>query len=193
MLIPFSVTMKVIKVLEECEINYLIGGSLGSSIYGIPRATLDADLVTELDRTKVEQLVEKLKDEFYIDAGMIHKAIQDQSCFNLIHLETMFKVDIFILKNDPYAQEEFSRRRPEIIAETGQMIQVASPEDIILTKLVWYKNGGFVADRQYQDAKGVLLVQEVLLDHDYLTHWAKVLGVDDLLGKIYLDVRKNKQ
>ncbi|HWP97599.1 MAG TPA: hypothetical protein VN426_12205 [Syntrophomonadaceae bacterium] len=190
MLIPFSVTLKVIKVLEECDINYFIGGSLGSSLYGIPRATLDADLVSQLDRSKVEQLVEKLKDEFYIDADMIYDAIQHESCFNVIHLSTMFKVDIFVLKNDPYAKEEFSRRKPEIIAETGQIMQIATPEDIILTKLLWYKDGGCVASRQFLDAKGVLKVQRERLDHDYLKHWAKTLGVDDWLEKLYLDVHK---
>lgn len=188
MLIPFSVTFKVIKALEECGIKYFIGGSLGSSIYGIPRATLDADLISDLDHTKVQQLVEKLKDEFYIDADMIYDAIQHRSCFNLIHLPTMFKVDIFILKNDLYATVEFSRRRPEIVLETGEIMQIAAPEDIILTKLLWYKDGGCVADRQYQDAKGVLLVQDELLDHNYLIHWAKMLGIDDLLEKLYFEI-----
>lgn len=190
MLTPFFVTLQVIKALEECDINYFIGGSLGSSIYGIPRATLDADLISELDQTKVEQLVEKLKDEYYIDAEMIYDAIKHRSCFNIIHLSTMFKVDIFILKNDPYAREEFSRRRPEIIPETGQIMQFASPEDIILTKLLWYKEGRYISDRQYQDAKGVLLIQGDLLDQGYLSHWARSLGVNELLEKLYLEVGK---
>src|SRR5687768_9546870 len=102
MQIPFLVTLKVIKALEECGINYLIGGSLGSSIHGIPRATLDADLVTDINSVQVNQLVEKLKAEFMIDADMIHDAINRRSCFNVIHLKTMFKVDIFIIKNTPY-------------------------------------------------------------------------------------------
>jgi hypothetical protein len=184
MLIPFSVTFRVIKALEECEIDYLIGGSLASSVYGIPRATLDADLVSDLDNTKVAKLVEKLKDEFYIDADMIYEAIRYRSCFNLIHLPTMFKVDIFILKNDPYAKAEFSRRRPEIISELNQVMQFAAPEDIILTKLVWYKDGGYTAERQLQDARGVMLVQGELLDYDYLKHWSEELGVKDLLEKL---------
>lgn len=191
MLIPFSVTFKVIKALEECGIRYFIGGSLGSSIYGIPRATLDADLISDLEHNKVQQLVDKLKDEFYIDADVIFEAIQHRSCFNLIHLPTMFKVDIFILKDDLYATEEFSRCRPETVLETGEIMQVAAPEDIILTKLLWYKDGGCVADRHYQDAKGVLLVQDKLLDHNYLIHWAKMLGVDDWLEKLLFETHND--
>ncbi len=96
MQLPFQITIKVINALEKCGINYLIGGSLGSSIHGIPRATMDVDLVADIKNIHVERLVEKLKDEFIIDADMIRDAIKRRSCFNIIHLETMFKVDIFI-------------------------------------------------------------------------------------------------
>lgn len=188
MLAPFLVTSKVIKVLEECGINYFIGGSLGSSFYGIPRATLDADLVSELDQSKVKLLVEKLKGEFYIDADMINQAIHQRSCFNIIHLPTLFKVDIFILKDDPYAKEELSRSRSEIMPETDQMMQIATPEDVILTKLLWYQDGGGVSERQWLDAKGVFMVQGARLDDAYLTEWANILGVDALLEKLRLEV-----
>lgn len=180
-----SVTLKVIKALEECGINYLIGGSLGSSIYGIPRATLDADLVSDIKETQVSCLVEKLKNEFYIDKDMINEAIKNKSCFNVIHLETMFKVDIFILKTDsPYGREEFARKRLETISNDQIKANVASPEDIILTKLLWYKDGGLVSERQWKDAKGVFKVQGSFLDQDYLNKWACRLGIRDLLDKL---------
>lgn len=187
MLSPFLVTFRVIKALEDCGINYLIGGSLGSSIYGIPRATLDADLVADLEHAKVQLLTEILKGDFYIDPDMIHDAIHRRRCFNIIHLETMFKVDVFVINNDDYSKEEFSRRRQEIFQENGQIMQVASPEDIILTKLLWFKEGNGVSERQWLDAKGVLTVQGDLLDTGYMDHWAKFLGIDDLLGKLRQD------
>ena len=184
MQIPFIVTLKVIKVLEECGINYLIGGSLGSSIHGIPRATLDADLVTDMNEVQVTRLVEKLKDEFMIDADMIDDAIKRHSCFNIIHLETMFKVDIFILKNNPYEMMEFTRRKPELLLNPDTFVYVASPEDIVLNKLLWYHDSGEVSERQWEDAKGVLKVQGQTLDYPYLEYWAEMLGIKELLIRL---------
>jgi hypothetical protein len=98
-------------------------------------------------------LVEKLKDEFMIDADMIYDAIKRRSCFNIIHLKTMFKVDIFILKNNPYEIMEFSRRKPELLPDQDTSVNVATPEDIVLNKLLWYQEGGGVSERQWEDAK----------------------------------------
>ncbi len=184
MQIPFLVTLKVIKALEDCGINYLIGGSLGSSIHGIPRATLDADLVTNIDNIQVEHLVEKLQAEFIIDADMIYDAIKRRGCFNIIHLETMFKVDIFILKNNPYEIMEFTRRKPELISDPDTYVNVATPEDIILNKLLWYKDGGGVSERQWEDAKGIVKVQGDYLDYQYLEYWAGILGLKELLDRL---------
>lgn len=184
MQIPFMVTIKVIKTLEECGINYLIGGSLGSSIHGIPRATLDADLVTDINSVQVEQLLDKLKAEFMIDADMIYDAIKRHGCFNVIHLKTMFKVDIFIIKNTPYDIMEFNRRKPELLSDANTLVNVATPEDIVLNKLLWYQDGGGVSDRQWEDAKGVLKVQGASLDYQYLEHWAELLGIKELMDRL---------
>lgn len=184
MQIPFQITLKVIKALEECGVNYLIGGSLGSSIHGIPRATLDADLVTDIKDIHVGRLVEKLKGEFMIDAEMIHDAVKSRSCFNIIHLETMFKVDIFVLKNNPFENAEFIRRKPELISEPDIFVNVATPEDIILNKLLWFQDGGGVSERQWQDAKGVLKVQGKNIDYRYLEYWAEMLGIKDLMNRL---------
>ena len=184
MQIPFRVTFMVIRAFEECGINYLIGGSLGSSIHGIPRATFDADLVADISNVQVDRLVEKLKDEFMIDADMIYDAIKRRSCFNIIHLKTMFKVDIFILKNDPYEAVEFSRRKSELLPDQDTSVNVATPEDIVLNKLLWYQEGGGVSERQWEDAKGILKVQGDSLDYQYLEHWAETLGVKELMTRL---------
>lgn len=184
MQIPFQVTFMVIKALEECGINYLIGGSLGSSIHGIPRATLDADLIADISDIQVNRLVKKLKGEFMIDGDMIYDAIKRHSCFNIIHLKTMFKVDIFILKNKPYENMEFSRRKPILLPDHDTAVTVAAPEDIILNKLLWYEEGGGVSERQWEDAKGILKVQGDSLDYHYLEHWAETLGIKELLVRL---------
>jgi hypothetical protein len=190
MQIPFLVTFKVIKALDECGINYLIGGSLGSSIHGIPRATLDADLVTDINNNQVERLVAKLKAEFMIDADMIYDAINRHSCFNIIHLKTMFKVDIFILKNTSYEIMEFNRRKPELLSDPDTFVNVATPEDIVLNKLIWYQDGGGVSERQWDDAKGVLKVQGDTLDYQYLEHWAEILGIKELIARLRQELKK---
>jgi hypothetical protein len=190
MQIPFLVTFKVIKALENCGINYLIGGSLGSSIHGIPRATLDADLVADIDNIHVKRLVEKLKDEFMVDADMIYDAVKRRGCFNIIHLKTMFKVDIFILKNNPYEIMEFTRRKPELLSDPDMFANVATPEDIVLNKLLWYQDGGGVSERQWEDAKGVLKVQGKSMDYQYLEHWAEILGIKELMVRLKQKIKQ---
>jgi len=179
-----EVTVKVVKVFEKLGIAYHIGGSLASSAFGVARSTLDVDIVADIKPEQASAVSENLREEFYVDSEMILNAIQKQSCFNLIHLETLFKVDIFPLKNHPFDQQAFSRRLQKPISEdaSGQLF-FATPEDIILHKLTWYKAGEEVSDRQWNDVLGVLKVQGNQLDMNYLNQWAKELSVSELLEK----------
>jgi hypothetical protein len=180
----FQVTLKVLEVFEKLNIPYYIGGSLASSAFGVPRATLDVDLVADIrpeDATVISQL---LDDEFFIDVDMILKAIQDRSSFNIIHLETMFKIDIFILKERAFDQMAFSRRvQKSLSEESSRKFIFATPEDIMLNKLEWYQAGGNVSDRQWNDIIGVLKVQGRQLDFAYLRRWANKLGISSLLKR----------
>jgi len=179
-----EVTLKVVKVFEELGIAYHIGGSLASSAFGIARSTLDVDIVAEIKPDQASDIYENLREEFYVDVEMILSAIQKQSSFNLIHLETLFKVDVFPLKNHPFDHQAFQRRLQKSFSEdASQQLFFATPEDIILHKLVWYKTGEEVSDRQWIDIQGVLKVQGDQLDMAYLNHWAKELGVSELLKK----------
>ena len=179
-----GVTLKVVKVFEKLGIAYYIGGSLASSAYGIARATLDVDIIADIKSEQVSDIFDSLNEEFYIDIEMIQDAIQHQSSFNLIHLETMFKIDVFILKNRQFDRQAFLRRVQKTVAEdTSQQLFFATPEDIILNKLEWYKIGEEVSDRQWNDIIGVLKVQGSGLDMVYLKKWAKELSVSILLKK----------
>ena len=179
-----EVTLKVIKVFEKLGIAYHIGGSLASSAFGIARSTLDVDIIAEIKPEQASDISENLREEFYVDSETILNAIQKQSSFNLIHLETLFKVDIFPLKNHPFDQQAFSRRLQKAISEdTSQQLFFSTPEDIVLHKLSWYKAGAEVSDRQWNDVQGVLKVQGDQLDMAYLNHWAKELSVSELLEK----------
>ncbi len=174
----------VVTAFREMGIDYFIGGSVASSAYGVARSTLDVDVVAHLREPQVELLVSRLQNEYYIDAGMIRRALANQSSFNVIHLATMLKVDVFILKTSPYDQMAFQRRRQDsLVEETSALLTFASPEDVILHKLTWFRLGGEVSDRQWSDVLGVLDVQQSALDMPYLPSWAEPLGVSDLLQR----------
>jgi hypothetical protein len=139
-------------------------------------------MVAEISYEYIPLLVNALESEFYIDAEMIRQAIQHRSSFNIIHLATMFKIDIFILKSDIASQEEMARREQYQVAENSQhMLFLASAEDVIVHKLYWYQLGGEVSERQWNDVLGVLQVQQNQLDRAYLERAAQQRGVVALL------------
>ncbi len=185
---PIAVTLTVIDALEALDVPYLIGGSLASAVHGVARATMDADLVADLHPEHAERLAEALRCAFYVDVEAIHDAIRRQSSFNVIHLETMFKVDVFIRGKRPFDQAQFERRTLQVIAtDPERKAYVASPEDTVLAKLEWYRMGSEVSERQWRDVVGVLRVQGERLDREYLRRWAAELGVSDLLDRAMED------
>ncbi len=186
-----TVAHAVARALEDLGVVYWIGGSMASSIYGTPRSTQDVDIVAELKEEHVEALVAALGNEFYIDGESVRRAIRSHRSFNVIHLGTMYKTDIFILGNHRHAQEEKQRRRkeplgPEPDAPTAYF---CSAEDIVLQKLLWFRKGGGISDRQWDDILSVLKVQAKALDYDYLRTWAAELNVSDLLDQAIIDAQ----
>ena len=179
----------VAEVFEKLCILYFIGGSVASSAYGIARSTMDVDIVSDLKPMHVQSLVRTLEASFYIDENMILDAIRRCSSFNIIHLDTMLKIDVFITKNTPYDIETFKRRRKDTLDEAQRTAEfyLVSPEDIVLNKLVWFRLGGSVSDSQWNDVLGVLKVQRDSLDKNYLQHWASELKVKDLLKRAFQD------
>jgi len=180
-----AATQPVVKAFELLNIAYYIAGSVASSAYGIARATMDVDMVAAIKPHHVNLLVQQLESTYYIDADMIRDAIARQASFNLVHLETMLKVDVFILKNDPYHQTTLQRRRKDTLDEEPNAAEfyLVSAEDIVLSKLDWYRMSGGVSERQWKDVLGVLKVQQALLDMVYLEHWATQLQLYDLLQR----------
>jgi hypothetical protein len=182
---PIAVTLIVIEALEIIGVPYVIGGSLASTLHGVARATLDSDLVADLQLQHAQPLVALLHDEFYVDESAVIEAIHQRRSFNLIHLPTMFKVDIFIPRQRAFDQAQLSHRVMQSIpTEPGRTIYIASPEDTILAKLEWYRMGGEVSERQWRDVVGILNVQGEQLDWEYLHRTATQLGIADLLDKL---------
>ena len=183
-----QVNLLVVRALEGLKIPYFLCGSMASSIHGIYRATADADFVADVRPYHVEPLVRLLQPVFYADETAIREAAKAKRSFNVIHLDTMLKVDIFVMKHDPFEESQLIRR---VLGRTGadpaSTFYVASPEDTILSKLDWYRLGGSVSDRQWNDVLGVLKVQGDALDRAYLQEWAERLGLTDLLLRALQD------
>jgi hypothetical protein len=176
----------VTKLFDEIGVQYYVGGSIASSMLGLSRTTMDVDMVSTITINKVDDLYEGLKSKYYIDKEMIIDAIKNHSSFNIIHIETMFKIDIFVLKDRDYDKESFFRKKIDSFEDGNNSIDIyiSSPEDIILNKLEWYRIGGEISERQWNDVKGVIKVQDKNLDFNYLKKWAKEICVSDLLEKV---------
>jgi hypothetical protein len=182
---PLVVVARLADVFAQLGISYAVGGSLASSVYGVPRATNDVDIVADVKYAHIDLLKKALEHDFYMAEELINEAIRDRSSFNVIHLATMFKADIFIPRQDTLSHEELNRAREETVQISGasRVIRFASPEDTILQKLLWYRLGGGISEQQWNDIQGVLKVQGPLLDFQYLERSAVILQISDLLER----------
>jgi hypothetical protein len=181
---PIRVLLHVTELLERIGMPYLLGGSLASSMLGEPRSTVDIDLAIVLRSTEVSSLVAALESEFYVDEGAVRQAVERGTSFNAIHQPTVLKVDFFVLGDRPFDRAQLEARRLSPALEgSDRRVFVSSPEDLILRKLDWYRQGGNVSDRQWRDVLGVLKVQAERLDLTRLRHWAGDLGLTALLHR----------
>ena len=176
--------LEVIELFEELKVPYHIGGSFAGSVHGVPRQTNDLDVVAALPSIVAPILELRLRDRFYVDADMIRRAVRDQSSFNLVHLATGFKIDVFVAGDREFDRMELRRAIEHRVDELNRSLMVKSPEDTLLRKLEWYRLGGEVSDRQWNDLLGIVRTQRTRLDREYLWHWASVLEVQDLLHRL---------
>jgi hypothetical protein len=147
-----GVVVQVVGILEDLSIPYHLGGSFASTIHGIPRQTYDVDIVVDLPQELGRQLVRVLAGDFYVSESAAAAAISRRSCFNAIHLATGFKVDFFVKGHHQYDDVELGRSvTQQIVADPPKSAEVKSPEDVILRKLQWFKDGGGISDRQWKD------------------------------------------
>jgi hypothetical protein len=183
-------TLEIAAILDQLGLDYLVGGSLASSLHGTPRSTEDADIALDLPAERVAELIEALEGRFYVDEERARSAVARQASFNVIHLETMFKVDLFVIGRDSLGRAELARRQRHAVGPEAQEIAVASAEDTVLQKLLWYRLGNEVSDRQWRDLVGVLRVQGGRIDRRYLSQWAAKLGLEGLLAEALAEARE---
>jgi hypothetical protein len=179
-----EVNLLVVRAFDALRIPYFLGGSMASSVHGIYRATADADFVAAVRPHHAEPLVGLLHPAFYADVNAIRAAANSGRSFNVIHLDSVLKVDVFVAGTDPFHLMQMRRRLLQATGPDEQtMLYIASPEDTILAKLQWYRDGGGVSERQWNDVLGVLKVQGAALDRAYLDEWARELALADLLNR----------
>jgi hypothetical protein len=184
-----AIVLGVIDLLENLNIRYHLGGSFASAIHGVPRQTMDADMVVDLDAARVATLVDGLKSDFYVDPEVAADAVSRRGSFNAIHLGSGFKVDFFVKGNSDFDELELDRSELyQIVADPPRSVFVKTAEDTVLRKLQWYVDGGGVSDRQWRDVLGVLLTGGDDLDRGYLQTWADRLGLGEVLNRASSEV-----
>lgn len=181
-----SAIIPIIETFNKLDIKYHIGGSFASSAYGVLRATANIDLMADISSKDISEIINSLDNAYYLSEASIKTAISSQTSFNLIHLGSILKIDIFIPKSRDYDKEVMQRALSKKLEIDNNILTfyLKSAEDIILTKLEWYKLGGEVSERQISDVLGVLRVQVNNLDFVYLKKWAVELKIDDLLQRV---------
>ncbi len=173
---------KVIQTLDDAGIQYMVTGSVASSMQGEPRSTHDIDLVVAIERADAKELVKAFPlPGFYLDEGSIMDAINRQGMFNLIDVNSGDKVDFWVLTKEPFDLSRFTRRYAEEVG--GMKIIVSTPEDTILAKLRWSRVSGG-SEKHFTDALRVYEVQFKKLDLDYLHSWAEKLEVAPMFQRL---------
>ncbi len=173
---------KVLAVLNNHQVDYMITGSIVSSLQGEPRATHDIDIVVNIEALPIEKLTGAfLPPRFYISKESIQEAIESKTMFNLIDTTEGDKVDFWILTEDPFDASRFERKRKENVY--GFDMKISAPEDTILAKLRWAKLSGG-SQKQFFDALRVYEVQYGILDIKYINDWADRLQIIEAWEKL---------
>lgn len=168
----------VIEILEELDAPYMVVGSFASAVYGEPRMTRDIDIVIQLSRDHVDKLCAAFPpEEYYVSCEAAVEALRYESQFNVIHGSSGNKVDFMIAHSDEWGKEQLNRRKRVKLA-TGLNGYVASPEDVIIGKLLYYKEGG--SEKHLRDITGIMKISGGKVDKDIVSRWVHKLGLSDV-------------
>lgn len=166
---------QVIEVLERLKITYMIVGSIASGAYGEPRMTQDIDVVVDLRYGDIGPLCEAFgPDEFYVSVEAAAQAFQRGGQFNVIHPASGNKIDFMMARHDSWGDEQMSRRQRVRILPDREGY-TARPEDIIIGKMEYYKEGG--SEKHLRDIAGIMRISGEEVDRDYVVQWAEKLGL----------------
>jgi hypothetical protein len=180
---PEELLIRISKILQNLKIPYAVTGGFAVVIWGKPRYTADIDIVVELMEKNIKPLAKSLlaiDKNVYADEEMMREALVNKSEFNFIHPDTGLKVDFFVMDNGPY--NKLKIKRAVACDIYGQKVFFVSPEDLILSKLLWSKEG--YSQKQLEDIKTVLKNPKIKLDFKYLNSWAEKQNTREILDEI---------
>ena len=183
---PIDLALQIAALLDSLAIPYVLGGSLASSLVGEPRTTLDLDFAIRLRSEDVAPLLAALGTEYYVSSEAVQSAVARTASFNIVKLDSVEKVDLFVLGDGLLDRRQLARRQRLVVSESPRReLWVGSPEDQVLRKLDGYRAGGGVSDRQWRDVLGILAVQAARLDRADLESAAADLGLAELLARAF--------
>lgn len=171
-----------VDVLEQRKLPYMLVGSLASGVFGEGRLTNDIDIVVDLPLAKVEDLCRAFPSpEYYVNEKAATNAVAAHGQFNVIHPTSGNKIDFMIARSDAWGQMQLSRRRKEILIP-GVRGFVAAPEDVILAKMMYYKEGE--SDKHLRDITSMLRISTAEIDRSYVAEWAARLDVSEIWQRV---------
>jgi hypothetical protein len=178
-----AVALRVAAAIDAVGGEYFVGGSLASSMQGEPRATNDIDIVLSIPLGRIAAFVAALGPDFEVDVDVLRETLLRGGCCNVFYLPVLTKVDLFALGTTPFDESEFARRERVAVRPTGETLVFKTAEDTVLRKLLWYREGGSVSERQWRDVVEVLRVSGPAMDHAYIDGWARRLSLAELLAR----------
>jgi hypothetical protein len=175
---PYELLERVVLVFDRLRIPYLVTGSVAAMAYGEPRLTNDIDIVAAVEERHIPDLMTAFpEEEYYISDDMIREAIRRRGQFNIIHPAMGLKVDIILRCDTPFDRSRFSRLR-RIRPSESYDANFAAPEDVIIKKLEYYREGG--SEKHLRDITGILKISGDEVDREYVTQWAQRLGLMEI-------------
>ncbi|MDX1630856.1 MAG: hypothetical protein R3234_03290 [Thermoanaerobaculia bacterium] len=185
---PSELLRRLVEVLESLDLPYFVTGSTATIFYGEPRFTADIDVVVRLTEEAVPDFAEAFEgSDFYLDVGSIHDALSRETQFNVIHPASGLKVDVMIPEESPFDQMRFERAR-RVRPDPEFEAMFATPEDVILMKMVYFREGG--SEKHLRDIAGVVKISGDALDRSYLAEWARRLEVTEIWHSILVRLEK---
>ena len=172
---PIELLAFATSALERLGLRYLVTGSMATIAYGEPRFTNDLDIVVEMSHDSIDGIVQAFpEDEFYLSRTAILEAVRSHRQFNVIHPRSGLKIDFFVASPSDFDQMRLSRGRHLSVLAQGTAC-FASPEDVILKKLQYFREGG--SQKHIRDILGVLRVLGDTVDRAHIANWANRLGM----------------
>ncbi|NNE90811.1 MAG: hypothetical protein HKN23_04120 [Verrucomicrobiales bacterium] len=179
----FEATSRVVRVLEDMDIDYLVVGSLSSMAYGIPRSTKDADLVLSLKSGELSRFADALGPEFELDPQGSFETVTGTMRYHLGVPSISFEIELFLLSDDAHDQARFERRQTIFSPQLESEAPIPTAEDVIVMKIRWAEIGKRGKDRD--DVRDIIAVQgDDALDWDYIHKWTAEHGTRKLLDEI---------